>query len=244
MDSPLHLDELLSSAAAGRGLVVVLALAFVLGLRHATDPDHLVAVSTLVATSRERGSRLAAGLGAAWGIGHAVTLLVFGLPVVLLGAALPDAVQRSAEALIGAVIVLLALRLLVSWRRGAFHAHEHEHETERHAHVHSHARHTAHGHTHPVRSTGRAFALGTVHGLAGSAGVTILLLAAVPAGTAALALGVLAGGTAVSMTGLSWALGSTLGRTGARRAFERVVPVLGSAALLFGTWYGVMALAG
>lgn len=244
MDSPFQVDELLSSAAGGRGLVVVLALAFVLGLRHATDPDHLVAVSTLVATSRERGSRRAAGLGAAWGIGHAVTLLVFGLPVVLLGAALPDAVRRSAEALIGAVIVLLALRLLGSWRRGAFHAHEHEHETERHAHVHSHARQTAHGHTHPVRSTGQAFALGTVHGLAGSAGVTLLLLAAVPAGTAALALGALAGGTAVSMTALSWALGSTLGRTSARRAFERVVPVLGSAALLFGTWYGVMALAG
>jgi ABC-type nickel/cobalt efflux system permease component RcnA len=241
-----RLDELLSSAAEGRGLAVVLVLAFLLGLRHAADPDHLVAVSTLVATTREGGSRLAARLGAAWAAGHALTLIVCGLPVVLFGAALPEAVQRGAEALIGAVIVALALRLLVAWRRGAFHAHEHEHEheTNRHAHVHSHADHGAHAHMHPVRSARQAFALGTVHGLAGSAGVTILLLASVPPETAALALGVLAGGTAVSMTLLSTALGSALGRSGARRAVAQGIPALGSVALLFGTWYAVAALAG
>jgi hypothetical protein len=97
---------------------------------------------------------------------------------------------------------------------------------------------------HPVRSARQAFVLGTVHGLAGSAGVTILLLASVPTETAALALGVLAGGTAVSMTLLSTALGSALGRSGARRVVARGVPVLGSAALLFGAWYAVAALAG
>jgi ABC-type nickel/cobalt efflux system permease component RcnA len=239
-----RLDQLLSSAAEGRGLGVVLALAFLLGLRHAADPDHLVAVSTLVATTREGGSRLAARLGAAWGVGHALTLLVFGLPVVLFGAVLPEAVGRAAEALIGVVIVALAVRLLVAWRRGAFHVHEHEHETGRHAHVHSHVEHGAHVHRHPVRSARQAFALGTVHGLAGSAGVTILLLASVPAETAALALGVLAAGTALSMAILSTALGSALGRSGARQAVARSVPVLGSAALLFGAWYALAALAG
>jgi ABC-type nickel/cobalt efflux system permease component RcnA len=244
MDRPFaYLDGLLSSAADGHGLALVLVLAFALGLRHAADPDHLVAVSTIVATSRERGGRLAARLGAAWGVGHALTLLVFGLPVVLLGAVLPEPVQRGAEALIGLVIVLLALRLLVLWRRGAFHVHEHEHETGRHAHVHAHAREEAHGHGHPVRTTRQAFALGTVHGLAGSAGVTLLLLAAVPAGTAALALAVLAGGTALSMSLLSFAVGSALGRSGAR-AVQRGVPVLGWAALLFGAWYALAALAG
>jgi ABC-type nickel/cobalt efflux system permease component RcnA len=239
-----RLDQLLSSAAEGRGLGVVLALAFLLGLRHAADPDHLVAVSTLVATTREGGSRLAARLGAAWGAGHALTLLVFGLPVVLFGAILPAPVERAAEALIGAVIVLLALRLLAAWRRGAFHVHEHEHETGRHAHVHSHVEQGVHGHAHLVRSPRQAFALGTVHGLAGSAGVTLLLLASVPTETAALALGVLAGGTAVSMTLLSSALGSALGRSGARRAVARGVPMLGSAALLFGAWYAVAVLVG
>lgn len=245
MDRPFGaLDQLLSSAAEGRGVAVVLVLAFALGLRHAADPDHLVAVSTLVATSRERGSRLAARLGAAWGLGHAVTLLVFGLPVVLVGAVLPEAVQRGAEALIGVVIVLLALRLLAAWRRGAFHVHEHDHGAESHAHVHSHAADAAHGHAHPARNARQAFALGTVHGLAGSAGVTLLLLAAVPAEIAALALAVLAGGTAVSMTILSCALGSALGSSGARRTVERGVPVLGTTAVLFGTWYAVAALLG
>src|SRR3954452_25135407 len=116
------IDETLSGAASGRGWVVLL-IAFALGLRHASDPDHLVAVSTLVAGTRERAGRTAARLGAALGLGHRTTMVAFGVPVVLLRTFLPHAVERPAEGLIGVIISLLAVRLLVKWRRGAFHVH-------------------------------------------------------------------------------------------------------------------------
>jgi ABC-type nickel/cobalt efflux system permease component RcnA len=236
------LDELLTTQAEGRGLGVVLAVALLLGIRHATDPDHLVAVSTLVATAREQPARAAARLGAAWGAGHAVTLVGFGVPVVLFHAWIPEVLQSLAEILIGAIIVLLAVRLLRAWRGGAFHAHVHEHGGERHAHLHAHAESGDHVHGHAVRTLGQGFAIGTAHGLAGSGAVTVLLLAAVPGRpAAALALVVLAFGAAISMTALSWGAGSLLGTARARRSLGPAVPVLGLAAAGFGAWYGVAA---
>jgi ABC-type nickel/cobalt efflux system permease component RcnA len=132
------LDEDIARHASGHGAVVVLLVAFALGLRHASDPDHVVAVSTLVAATRGRAGRAAGLLGAAWGLGHATTLLLFGIPVVLASTYLPETVQSLAEAAIGLIIVALAARLLVRWRRGAFHAHMHEHDGSPHLHVHSH----------------------------------------------------------------------------------------------------------
>lgn len=237
------LDDLLARWADGHGFVTVLIAAFLLGLRHATDPDHLVAVSTLVASAEERRTRLAARLGAAWGSGHALTLLVFGLPIALFHAYIPDEAQRLAEALIGLVIVALAVRLLLLWRRGTLHAHEHAHGDERHAHLHSHATSHVHGHAHPLRTARQAFAIGAVHGVAGSAGVTVLLLAAVSDRLlAAAALAVLAAGTAASMTLLSSGLGSLLSSAEGRRSFAHAAPALGVLAAAFGTWYAAVAL--
>src|SRR5437588_7984728 len=95
------IDDSIANLAGGHTLLVVLAVALLLGLRHATDPDHLVAVSTLVAGTRERAARRACGLGVAWGLGHATTLAAFGTPIVLFGAYLPHPLQRGAEALVG-----------------------------------------------------------------------------------------------------------------------------------------------
>lgn len=237
------LDELLSGLAAGHGASVVVLVALVLGLRHATDPDHLVAVSTLVAGTQERATRAAGRLGAAWGTGHALTLLAFGLPVVLLRTYLPHAVEAGAEALIGAVIVLLAVRLLVRWRRGAFHAHAHQHAGSRHVHLHSHDGRAGHEHVHVVRSPAQAFSIGLLHGLAGSAGVAVLIVAAVPSRALAVAaLLVLAAGSALSMTLLSAGFGHVLGASSARRSLTAAIPALGSAACAFGVWYALTAL--
>src|SRR5436305_12271891 len=106
MDSPMAgIDGLISGHASGHGAAVVLLLAFALGLRHASDPDHLVAVSTLVADTRGRAARAAARLGAAWGLGHATTLLAFGLPVLLVRSYLPRVVEQPADALIRLIII-------------------------------------------------------------------------------------------------------------------------------------------
>jgi len=237
------LDETISRLASGHGGLVVVLVAFALGLRHASDPDHLVAVSTLVAGTKERAGRAAGLLGAAWGAGHALTLLLFGVPVVLLRSFLPEPVQALAEAAIGAIIVTLAVRLLLRWRRGAFHAHVHRHDGSSHLHVHSHREQTGHAHVHPLRSPLQAFSIGLVHGMAGSAGVAVLIVAAVPSRALAVgALFVMVLGTTLSMALLSAAFGRLFTAAAARRAFGRAVPALGAAAAVFGCWYGVVAL--
>jgi high-affinity nickel permease len=217
------LDERLAAASDGASIWIVLAVAVLLGLRHATDPDHLVAVSTLVAGGRERAARRAGELGLAWGLGHAATLFAFGLPILLLGSALPQRLQQAAETAIGLVIVYLAVRLLVRWRSG---------ELRFHAHPHAHGARTRRG----------AFAIGLLHGMGGSSGVGLLVLASVRStGLAVISLAVLAVCTAVSMSVMSSGFGSMLASRAARASLAAVAPALGGASLAFGVWYATAA---
>src|SRR5262245_62744754 len=110
------LDTWIAHFSDGATLALVAVVAVVLGLRHASDPDHLAAVTTLVATGRDRAARTAARLGLSWGLGHATSLFAFGLPIVLFKAYLPEPVQEGAETSVGVMIALLALWLLVRWR--------------------------------------------------------------------------------------------------------------------------------
>jgi high-affinity nickel permease len=239
------LDQLIAGRGVGGSLPVVLIVALVLGLRHASDPDHLVAVSTLVATERERTVRRAGTLGLAWGLGHATLLSLLGIPIVLADLSLPASIERFAELLIGLVIAALAVRLLARWRAGSFHAHEHAHGDLVHRHLHGHGGEFApeHAHAHVVRSPLQAYAIGTVHGLAGSAAVTILLVAAIGSRSVAVAaLLVFAAGTAISMALASAAFGYALGREPLRRRFVRIAPGIAVAAFAFGIWYGVQAV--
>ena len=112
------LDDAIAALSDGASIWIVLAVAVLLGLRHASDPDHVAAVTTLVASGRDRAVRRAAELGVAWGLGHALTLFAFGLPILLLNAYLPERVQQVAETAIALVIVYLAVRLLVWWHWG------------------------------------------------------------------------------------------------------------------------------
>jgi high-affinity nickel permease len=213
------LDHWIAASSDGTSIWIVLVVAVLLGLRHATDPDHLVAVTTLVATGRERAARRAGELGLAWGLGHAATLFAFGLPIILFNSVLPRRAEQAAETAIGFVIVYLALRLLVRWRRGelAFHAHPH-----------------AQG----ARSRRGAFAIGLVHGVGGSAGVSVLVLASVRStGLAVISLVLLAVFTAVSMSILSLGFGSVLVSRRVRAPWGAVAPALGGTGLAFGVWY-------
>jgi high-affinity nickel permease len=223
-----------------------LGVGLLLGLRHATDPDHLTAVSTLVMGEDDRGARRAARLGAAWGLGHALTLVLLGIPAVLVGEFLPAGVQAGFEVAVGVVIVVLAVRLLVRWRRGYLHVHVHSHGDEVHAHPHVHEErgHGAHEHRHEAlgRTPLASFAIGLVHGAGGSAGVGILVVAAM-SGTAArvTALVVLALATAAAMAAVSAAFGYALARGPLVRRFEQAAPLLGTCSLAFGVWYALAA---
>ncbi len=245
-------------AQFGHSGTLGIIVAVLLGLRHATDPDHLTAVSTLVLGDERDGARRAGRLGLAWGLGHATTLLLFGLPVVLFRQYLPELVQRLAEATIGAVIVVLAVRLLLRWKRGYFHTHPHWHGAVQHAHPHVHesAHERAHANPAPAMHAHRhaaelgrtplaSFGIGLVHGVGGSAGAGILLVSAMPSrAQSVVALVLFAGATALSMALLSTAFGYALVRGPVARRLVRLVPLLGVASLLFGVWYAISAFWG
>src|SRR3954452_9213031 len=215
------LDSWLAGFSDGTTLAVVALVAIVLGLRHASDPDHLAAVTTLIAGSEDRAARAAGRLGSAWGLGHATSLFVFGVPIVLFKAYLPERVQQAAETSVGVLIIGLAVWLLVRWRRGAFHVQVHSHG---HDDVHAHG----------ARSPLQAYGIGLVHGTGGSAGVGVLLLGSIHSHVLAVAsLGLFAFFTAVSMALLSTGFGLTLASGAVRRSFHTLAPVLGSASLAF-----------
>ena len=229
---------------AGVGAVFLVSL--LLGLRHASDPDHLAAVTTLIASEEPEAVRKATFMGLSWGLGHGTTLVLLGLPLVLLGRYLPEGIQQAAEVAIGVIIVVLALRLLARWRRGFFHAHHHTHEGgEAHQHLHSHAQGPVHEHAHSaaLRTPLSAYGVGLVHGVGGSGGLTLLLLSTIPSPSeAVVALLVFAAGTAVSMALLSTVFGLAIAAGPVARNLERVAPVLGTLAGAFGVWYALGAL--
>jgi high-affinity nickel permease len=197
-------------------LLIVAGVSILLGLRHATDPDHLAAVTTMIASGRDRAAHQAARLGFTWGLGHATSLFAFGLPLVLYSAYLPETVQRAAETSVGLLIVALGALLLVRWRRGFRDV--------------------------QTRTGIQAYSIGLVHGMGGTAGVGLLLLAAIDSEPIAVcALAIFALCTAFSMTVLSTGFGFALSRRSVRDSFHRVAPVLGAASLAFGVWYALGA---
>ena len=239
------LEGLMHEPAAGAGIVLVISL--LLGLRHASDPDHLAAVTALIASEEDhRRIRKAGLMGLLWGMGHATTLILVGLPLVLAGIVMPEPVQQVAETLIGVIIVFLAARLLLRWRRGLYHVHTHSHDREApHRHVHSHAHSESHEHVHsvPRRTPFSAYGVGLVHGIGGSGGLTLLLLWTITDRVeAAAALLLFAAGTALSMALLSTAFGLAIAGGPVGKNFERVAPVLGVLSMAFGTWYALGAL--
>jgi High-affinity nickel-transport protein len=222
------LDDWIAGFSEGASVVVVLLVGILLGLRHATDPDHIAAMTTLVASGRERAARSAARLGVWWGIGHGVTLVALGIPILLAERFVPDRIQQGAETAVAALIVFLALRLIVRWRHGYFDLHAHPHPDQHHKHE--------------PRTPLSAFGIGLVHGIGGSAGVGILLLATIPSEAVAVAsLLLLALFTAVSMAIVTVGFGLTLTARPVAAASHVVVPALGVLSLAFGLWYAAAA---
>ncbi|MDX6656178.1 MAG: hypothetical protein QOH62_971 [Solirubrobacteraceae bacterium] len=216
------LDDQIATLGTGEVFALVALVATLLGLRHATDPDHLAAVTTLVA-SQDPDPRRAGRLGFTWGLGHATSLFVFGVPIVLFHSYLPATLQTAAETAVGVVIGALAVRLLVLWRRGRLGPHLHGEP--------------------PTRSPLQAYGIGLVHGMGGTAGVGVLLLAAIPDHLEALvALGLFAFFTAVSMAMASTTFGFALSRGPVLRSYLTVAPAMGVLSLVFGIWYSLGAL--
>jgi high-affinity nickel permease len=238
-----HVDEWLTGLIDGAPLIVALGIAFVLGLRHASDPDHLVAVTSLVAADGG-DTRRATKLGAWWGLGHAGALLAIGIPLIVFKTELPASLESAAEKAIGVVILLLAVRVIFKWVRGDFRASAHAHaegDHDRRRHLRREDR-GEHRHT-AVRSPAQAVAIGTLHGLAGTGAVVLLLIAALPTQLeAGLALALFAPMSIVSMAACTAAFAWVLTRPIVEPVYRTVlIPGLGLFGVMFGLWYSGLA---
>lgn len=199
-------------------IVAVLAIGGLLGLRHAFEPDHLAAVSTLA--TRPGGRRLwsAARLGLIWGLGHTVTVGAVALLIIVLGVQLPAGFWPAAELLVAGLLILLGAMVIWRYVRGRWHMHAHTHTASSpHLHLHSHATDPGHGHAHATVDARRSLGFGIAHGLAGSGAIAALLVAAVPDTTSRLVyFAAFSAGTIVGMLGVSLTL-SVLMRFAAER---------------------------
>ena len=222
------------------GMVATVAgVGFVLGLRHALDPDHVVAVTTLA--SQKVGLRRTSLVGAFWGLGHALSLGVAGGVILALRLTVPPAASHALEALVAVMLVVLgtlALRRALRWK---LHAHPHQHDGTTHVHFHAHRRQEiqVHRHPHPLHGGLRPFLVGLVHGLAGSAGLALLALTAAPTlGAGLVYLAIFGLGSIAGMLLLSALMSVPLAYVEARyAALHRAVQVAaGAVSVAFGLY--------
>ena len=162
-------------------MFTLFGLAFVLGLRHALEADHAAAVASLATQNRSVFQTMKQGI--VWGLGHTVTLFLFGSIVLILGVVIPERFAEALECAVGFMLVGLGIDVFRRMRneRIHFHLHQHADATTPHFHAHTHAPdipHTeaAHQHAHPQRFPYRAFVVGLMHGMAGSAALILLTL--------------------------------------------------------------------
>ena len=162
----------------------VLVFGFLLGLRHAFEADHLVAVSTLVTPKHSLWKSVR--FGVIWGLGHSATLLAVGGAVLILQVSIPSLLELSLEGLVGIMLVGLGLITLLDCRRRRIHLHQHTHGGSTHLHFHTHAAGPEHFHQHGGKTGWKPLLIGMVHGLAGSAAVLLLTVATAPSPTESL----------------------------------------------------------
>ena len=182
-------------------------LGLVVGLRHAFEPDHLTAVATLATETRD--APRSAALGALWGLGHTMSLIIVGVVLIALGEVLPARLAASFELAVSGVLVALGIRALVkAWRHGRLGSvHEHRHGGAPHIH----AGPDAHVHVGRWTLAWRPLAVGLVHGLAGSGALTALVFAKLPSAAERIGyIAVFGFGSIVGMAAASAVLGISL----------------------------------
>jgi hypothetical protein len=221
-------------------LAVAAGLGLVLGARHAFEPDHLAAVSTLVA-ERPR-PRQAAALGALWGLGHTAALAVVGIALVIAKAELAPAAERGFELVVAAMLIALGARSIVlalrQGRDGDAHAHAHG------DHTHVHAGAVPHVHLGARALALRPLVVGVIHGLAGSGALAALAMAEMHSTATSLAYIALFGlGATAGMAAVSAAAALSLGRLAPGAAtWRRVQLGSGALAVVIGVAWGALAI--
>ena len=244
---------LIPNNAAPLGIAL---LGLILGMRHATDADHVIAVTAIVSGERRIGA--AARIGIAWGLGHSVTVFLVGGAIILFKLTVPPRLSMALEFAVAIVLILLGMSVLarssprianfLGLKRNAdewfAHSHAHEHGGTMHVHPHAHSHadeHSHHSHV-PAKtprfargSHERAFGVGLVHGLAGSAAIALLVLSAIPNPVWGLVyLAIFGFGTILGMMLITMAIGVPISLTAARLGSLNHALLIGAGLLSLG----------
>lgn len=230
-------------------LMVALTLGLLLGLKHATDADHVVAISTIV--SEYRNAWRGIWVGASWGLGHTTPLLIVGTAILFLKGTVAEQYERFSSYLefgVGIMLVFLGVQVFWTLRRRRFHVHEHLEEDNPHVHLHGHQTETEpveeapHGFFRPGKPFFRlkSYLIGTVHGLAGSAAVMLVVLATdeVTSFWVGISYIVIFGvGTIISMGALTLLMGIPFAVSGQfQKLNSAIAGVAGTASIAFGAF--------
>jgi len=224
------------------GLLAALVLGILLGSKHSLDPDHVVAVSTIV--SEYKNPLRSFWVGISWGLGHTTTLLIIGIVIIALRLTIPERIALLFEFAVGVMLVGLGIQVIYSFRKKKVHQPAHGHEEEAHQHFHSHSKspehvpehHNTHGIGKPFLRK-KSYVIGLVHGVAGSAALTLLVLASIESPVAGLAYILLFGlGSVLSMGIMTVRIGLPFVISASRlRNLKRAIQfAVGSLSILFG----------
>jgi ABC-type nickel/cobalt efflux system permease component RcnA len=241
-----------TSSFASVGVYALLGLGRVFGLKHATEVDHVVAVSTIV--SEHRSVLRSALVGCLWGIGHTTSLVIVGVLVLVFRIAIPPPVAKWLEFGVALMIIGLGIMAVVRVlrRRADVHLHRHSHDGQSHVHIHFHEDGTEHvgvaasqlshaSHSHAISRLGfKPLLVGAMHGLAGSAALTLLVLTQIQSELLGLLyLGVFGLGSTFGMLLMSGLIGLPFAFSGRRltKVNYGLQTVAGSLSIIFGLWY-------
>jgi ABC-type nickel/cobalt efflux system permease component RcnA len=246
---------LAEATSTSLGAFALLGLGFVFGLKHATEIDHIIAVSAVVSEQRKLARSLV--VGALWGAGHTASLVVAGVVVLALRVAIPERVADWLEFGVALMIIGLGLSALVRAlrrRRADAHIHRHRHDGLSHVHIHFHERGSEHAatdaapatapspvHSHALARVGfKPFVVGAVHGLAGSAALTLLVLAQIDSTALGLLyLAVFGLGSITGMVLMSGLIGLPFVLAARRLSgfHYGLQTIAGAVSIVFGLWY-------
>ena len=234
------------SALGTAGALGVLSLGLVYGLKHATEVDHIVAVSTIVSEHRKLSH--AAWVGGLWGAGHTISLAVVGSLALAMRIVIPERLAGFLELAVALMIIFLGVNATARafGKRGDFHLHEHMHDNVPHVHLHFHEPGTQHAgpvksHSHAIRQVGfKPVLVGALHGLAGSAALTLLVLTQIRSMTLGLLyLGMFGLGSMAGMLLMSGIVGLPFVLSARRltRVHYNLQMAAGTLSVCFGLWY-------
>jgi ABC-type nickel/cobalt efflux system permease component RcnA len=215
----------------------ILALGFVLGIKHAIEPDHVIAVSTIASQSKKLLKSTLAGVF--WGIGHTATLFIIGVILILMKGEIPEKWAMSLEFLVGIMLVYLGLTTILSFKN--VHIHQHAHDGNEHKHLHSHSHNGQHQHNHQHRNVSylKSLFIGLVHGLAGSGAMVLLTMSTVKSvWEAAVYILIFGAGTILGMLFFTTLIGIPFVFSAKKRVLNQALTRLtGVISIAFGVYY-------